>query len=170
MEWIEKSNIFFRWTFFLLKIYLFYQLWNWSLRSHTSHIDASTGTERTNHLLQYQFVYITTIKQYYKPKPSKDYAIAVHLALCNFLIWKKTVWFRLCNFLTVNDSYKNFKMYCGMYSYDCQSNWGVSNFKIRVILSFLQEYNLAYIYSNFYPWQKYNWDYILGRIVAKKYY
>lgn len=56
---------------------------------HTSHIDASTGTERTNHLLQYQFVYITTIKQYYKPKPSKDYAIAVHLALYNFLIWNK---------------------------------------------------------------------------------
>lgn len=86
-EWNGKSKIFFRWTFFLLKIYLFYKLWNWSLRSHTSHIDAGTGTERTNHLLQYQFVYITTIKQYYKPKPSKDYAIAVHLALCNFLFW-----------------------------------------------------------------------------------
>lgn len=54
-----------------------------------SHRDAGTGTERTNHLLQYQFVYITTIKQYYKPKPSKDYAIGVHLAPCNFLIWNK---------------------------------------------------------------------------------
>lgn len=54
--------------------------------------------------------------------------------------------------MTVNDSYKNFKMYCGIYSYDCQSNWGVNNFKIHIFLSFLQEYNLAYIYSNFYPW------------------
>lgn len=89
MEWIEKSNIFFRWTFYLLKMYLFYQLWYWGLRSHMSHRDAGTGTERTNHLLQYQFVYITTIKQYYKPKPYNDYAIGVHLALCNFLIWNK---------------------------------------------------------------------------------
>lgn len=80
-EWNGKSKIFFRWTFFLLKIYLFYQLWNWSLRSHTSHIDASTGTERTNHLIQYQFVYITTIKQYYKPKPSKDYMLSAYIWL-----------------------------------------------------------------------------------------
>lgn len=37
-----------------------------------------------------------------------------------------------------------------MYSYDCQSNWGVNNFKIHVFLSFLQEYNLAYIYIYMY--------------------